>query len=138
MKPALFVSLLLIACEKADPATPITAPAPVAEAAPVYPPAEASWAAVKVAEAGRAEGAAMPPTFRNAAGEIACPVMGMAIKAPADAVSFTDHAGVRYFFCCDSCEKMFLDNPDGYANGAYLKSHNLDPTAACDEEPAKG
>jgi len=87
------------------------------------------WAAVHVAE-GAAQDAVAPPAFRNAAGEIACPVMGLAIAAAADAVSFADHDGVRYYFCCDSCQKLFLDAPGTYANGAYLAEHALDPTAA--------
>lgn len=142
MKPIVFVSLLILACgtPAPTPPAPLAPPTPSAAAAeaPDYPPADAAWAAVKVAEAGRSEGAGMPPTFRNAGGEIACPVMGMAIKTPADAVSFTDYAGVRYYFCCDSCEKLFLDDPDAYANGKYLKDHDLDPSAACEELPAKG
>lgn len=99
-------------------------------------PADA-WAAVKAAE-GAATDAVAPPAFRNAAGQIACPVMGLAIAAAADAVSFADHDGVRYYFCCDSCEKLFLDAPGTYANGKYLAEHALDPTAApsCSDAPA--
>jgi YHS domain-containing protein len=65
--------------------------------------------------------------------------MGMDIATPADAVSFADHAGVRYFFCCDSCEKLFLDNPEEYANGKYMNEHALDRSApaACEEEAGK-
>jgi YHS domain-containing protein len=94
----------------------------------------ASWAEVRLADGGHREGD--PAPWRNEGGAIACPVMGTAIDTPADAVSYTDHGGVRYFFCCDSCEKLFLEDPDAYANGAYVKAHALDPTApaACEEE----
>ncbi len=94
------------------------------------------WASVQVAE-GAAHDAVAPPPFRNAAGQIACPVMGLAIASAADAVSYADHEGVRYYFCCDSCEKLFLEEPATYANGKYLAEHALDPTAApsCSDAP---
>lgn len=90
------------------------------------------WAKVPLAEGAIASAQAateVPPAFRNAAGQIACPVMGMAIDKPDDAVSYVDHAGVRYFMCCDSCEKLFIEDPETYADGRYLKDHDLDPTA---------
>jgi YHS domain-containing protein len=106
-------------------------------AAPDAPAGEA-WAKVPLADGAiSAANAAseVPAAFRNGAGEVACPVMGMAIKSGEDAVSYADHEGTRYYFCCDSCEKLFLDDPKAYANGAYLKSHDLDPTApaACED-----
>ncbi len=144
---ALSILLPLLACGRTEPAAsqaaasqaaasdpaaaPAPAPAPVTP--PSYPSAGPAWAKVPLAEG--AIGAAVassdvPPTFRNGAGKVACPVMGMAIDAPEDAVSYADHEGVRYFFCCDSCEKLFLESPGTYANGKYLADHDLDPTAA--------
>ncbi|MES2641136.1 MAG: YHS domain-containing protein [Myxococcota bacterium] len=121
------------------------APAPTAAAAPAAPLAALgeAWSRVPLAEGAIASAHAagdVPAAFRNGAGQVACPVMGMAIKAPEDAVSYIDHAGTRYFFCCDSCEKLFLTDPATYADGAYLKSHDLDPTApaACDEAKIEG
>ena len=64
--------------------------------------------------------ATVPPAFRNAAGELACPVMGDVIATPADAVSHLDHDGLRYYFCCESCEVAFRDDPEKYARGAFL------------------
>lgn len=153
MRTSILVALLaLTACGRSEPApaaaneapsTPAPAPAPAAEApAPSYPSAGPAWAKVPLANGAVALASAdVPATFRNGAGAVACPVMGMAIAAPEDAVSYADHEGVRYFFCCDSCEKLFLDNPTAYANGAYLAKHGLDPTApaACGDaegEPA--
>jgi YHS domain-containing protein len=106
---------------------------------PAWPSAGPAWAAVPLAEGAVSTARAateVPPTFRNGAGKVACPVMGMAIARPEDAVSYADHDGVRYFFCCDSCEKLFLGAPSTYADGAYLAAHDLDPTAAaaCAEE----
>lgn len=121
----LLLGLYALGCSTAPttPATPTT---------PADP-----WAAVRVAE-GATQDAVAPPAFRNAAGEIACPVMGLAIASAEDAVSYADHAGVRYYFCCDSCEKLFLEEPSTYANGKYLAEHALDPTAApsCSDAPA--
>lgn len=158
MRAAFLVLLALAACDRApEAAKPAGEPPKAAEAAkaapaaPSYPPADAAWKVVPLAEGATPTATAeMPPTFRNAAGAIACPVMGMAIAKPEDAVSYVDHAGVRYFFCCDSCEKLFADEPAKYANGKYLADHRLDPTAApscgdksgdatCgDEDPVEG
>lgn len=91
------------------------------------------WSVVPVAQ-GATSSTPAPAPFRNAIGEIACPVMGVGITTPADAVSYADHQGVRYFMCCDSCEKLFLADPDAYANGRYIEAHDLDPHApkTCD------
>lgn len=114
--------LLFLAC--------VTAPAPAPEPAPAEP---TTWDQVALTEGGVREDGAIP--WKNAAGAIACPVMGTAIDSPKDAVSYTDHKGIRYFFCCDSCEKLFLEDPEAYANGKYVDEHALDPTApaACAE-----
>ena len=92
------------------------------------------WARVPVAE-GSTPATPAPPMFRNAGGEVACPVMGIAMAGPEAATSYIDHAGTRYVFCCDSCEKLFLETPETYANGKYLEAHGLDPSAASCSEP---
>jgi YHS domain-containing protein len=145
------VLTLLPACGSAPAPTTeaptAAAPAPSAASPAAAAPAVAAlgeaWSRVPLAEGAIASAHAagdVPAAFRNGAGQVACPVMGMAIKAPEDAVSYIDHAGTRYFFCCDSCEKLFLTDPATYADGAYLKSHDLDPTApaACDEAKIEG
>ncbi|MFN7144966.1 MAG: YHS domain-containing protein [Myxococcota bacterium] len=144
---AILVSVVLAALagcgspspEAAKPAAPAPATAPADPHAghahadvSTYVAAGPEWLKVPLAEGAVAPAAAsteVPPTFRNGAGKVACPVMGMAIDAPDKAVSYADHDGVRYFFCCDSCEKLFLDDPVAYANGRYLAEHALDPTA---------
>ena len=124
--------LTLLACFSAPAPTEPAPAAPVASApdAPVT-----RWEDVPAAEGALVSTSPVQP-FTNAAGAIACPVMGMAIATPADAVSFADHGGVRHYFCCDSCEKLFLEDPEAYAQGKYLREHNLDPSApaACDEK----
>jgi YHS domain-containing protein len=91
---------------------------------------------VALADGAERDPAALP-AFRNGAGAIACPVMGQVIATAADAVSYADHEGTRYYFCCDSCEKLFLEEPETYADGKYLAEHALDPTAApsCSDAP---
>jgi YHS domain-containing protein len=139
----LLLSAFLVAGCAPPPADPPPAP-PAQAAAPSAPPPAAGVAWDKVAPAEGAEvattSAAQIPAWRNAAGAVACPVMGMGIASPDDAVSFADHDGVRYYFCCDSCEKLFLDNPTAYANGKYVREHSLDPTApkSCDDPPVAG
>jgi YHS domain-containing protein len=129
--------LTLLACFSAPaptdaPAAAAAAPSASAPSAPVT-----RWEDVSPADGALVSTGAVLP-FTNAAGAIACPVMGMAIATPADAVSFADHEGVRHYFCCDSCEKLFLEDPAAYAHGKYLRDHDLDPTApaACDEKRA--
>ena len=146
MRSAVLFSLLtLLACDRAPVvASPEGSSPPAASAepspAPVWPSAGPAWASINPAAGANTEAPAgtVPGTFRNAEGVVACPVMGMAINKPEDAVSYADFEGVRYFFCCDSCEKLFLDNPAEYANGKYMNEHSLDRSApaACEEEKA--
>ncbi|MDP2311331.1 MAG: YHS domain-containing protein [Pseudomonadota bacterium] len=143
----LLASPLLVGCGASEP-TAAAPSAPVAPTPALTPPAGEpalgeAWAKVPLADGAIASANAaseVPAAFRNGAGAVACPVMGMAIDKAEDAVSYADHEHVRYYFCCDSCEKLFLDNPGTYANGAYLKSHDLDPTApaACEDAKIEG
>ena len=59
--------------------------------------------------------------FTNDAGDPACPVMGDTVD-PAKAVASTTYEGVTYYFCCDSCEKKFADDPAHYAHGHFLRT----------------
>lgn len=62
----------------------------------------------------------------------------MAMAKPEDATSFADHAGTRYFRCCDSRAKHVLTDPEAHADSRYLNEHGLDPTApaTCGEPEA--
>jgi YHS domain-containing protein len=128
------IDIVLVAIVAGCGAAP---PAPVAPAGVVTArPMGADLAyleGVALAEVGAKEAGSVK-VFRNAAGQPACPVMGNAIVKADEAISFTDHQGTRYFFCCDSCEKRFLEDPAAYADGKYLADHGLDPTAECDEK----
>jgi YHS domain-containing protein len=83
----------------------------------------------------RVEGA--PPPFVNDDGQVACAVMGDVVAAPSKAAGFRDHAGRRYWFCCDSCAHLFDDAPERYADGSYLreigKAHGNAEPPACEE-----
>jgi YHS domain-containing protein len=53
--------------------------------------------------------------YRNAAGQLICPVMDVPIESEEKAFSFADYKGKRYYFCCDGCPKVFENNKDTYA-----------------------
>lgn len=59
--------------------------------------------------------------FTNDAGEPACPVMGDTV-VPERAVASTVYDGMTYYFCCDSCEKKFAEDPAHYAHGHFLRT----------------
>jgi YHS domain-containing protein len=67
-----------------------------------------------------AESAVAATDFRNAEGQLICPVMGDVIPSKAEAVGSTEYEGKTYWFCCDSCQYMFADAPDKYADGVYV------------------
>ncbi len=111
---ALLVALLA-ACGSGPAASSVVAPAAVADAN-------------------------VPPAFRNDEGKLACPVMGDTIDAPEASAGHTDHNGVRYYFCCNSCEVMFADDPEKYVDGRYLReigkmSGGTSEAAACEPTP---
>lgn len=58
--------------------------------------------------------------FTNAEGQLICPVMGDVIASKAQAVGSAEYDGKTYWFCCDSCQHMFADAPDKYADGIYV------------------
>ena len=59
------------------------------------------------------EGGAMP----REANQVRDPVCSMTID-PADAVGFEEYQGQRYYFCADSCQKAFQQEPERYAKQA--------------------
>ncbi len=63
---------------------------------------------------------ATTPDFTDEEGQLLCPIMGEVIPSKEQAVSHLEHQGMNYWFCCDSCEKMFADDPDRYADGTFL------------------
>ncbi len=64
--------------------------------------------------------AAVPAGFRNGDGHLACPVMGDTVASAETAAGHVDYQGVRYYFCCNSCEVLFNAEPEKYAQGRYL------------------
>ena len=59
-------------------------------------------------------------SFTNAEGQLVCPVMGDVIDSREAAVGHTEHDGTVYYFCCDSCQHMFADDPERYVNGRFI------------------
>lgn len=58
---------------------------------------------------------ATPVAYRNANGDLLCPVMNTTVKSEADAVGFEDFEGTRYYFCCGACPDKFKADPAKYA-----------------------
>lgn len=52
-----------------------------------------------------------PAAYRNAEGQLVCPVMNIPIESEEKAVGFQDYEGVRYYFCCGDCPKAFKKDP---------------------------
>jgi YHS domain-containing protein len=70
------------------------------------------------------------PEFKDANGKLACPVMGDVVESPADATSYADYEGVRYYFCCSSCAEKFAQNPAAFADGKYLRQEGIWPASS--------
>lgn len=83
------------------------------------PRSEATAAPAATATAATADPSGLP-AFVNDKGELACPVMGDTIASPDRAAGHTDFDGKRYYFCCNSCEHLFAENPEAYADGRHL------------------
>lgn len=64
---------------------------------------------------GMGDSTAEPVAFTNDKGQIICPVMGSVIESKDKAVSYQDHEGMRYYFCCDGCPDQFKNDPEKYA-----------------------
>lgn len=100
------VLLLLLACSPAPTDGSAAPPAPVAVAADA------------------------PPAFVDDQGRLACPVMGDPIASPDRAAGHLDHDGRRYYFCCNSCEVLFREDPERYADGRHLREQGTFPGGA--------
>ena len=112
----MFVSLVLVAllaaCGSSAGPSSVVAPAAVADAN-------------------------VPAGFRNDEGKLACPVMGDVVASPEASAGHLDHGGVRYYFCCNSCQVLFEDDPEKYAEGRSLReigkmAGGTSDAAACD------
>lgn len=57
---------------------------------------------------------ATPVAFRDAEGQLKCPVMGTQIASEKEASGFSDHDGKRYYFCCGDCKPKFDTDPHQY------------------------
>jgi YHS domain-containing protein len=91
--------LLLAGCAKQDQAT--------AE------PASASTTSASDKKVAAPDGS--PVAYRNAQGQLLCPVMNAPVKSEEDAVGFQDYEGTRYYFCCGACPDKFKADPAKYA-----------------------
>lgn len=58
--------------------------------------------------------------FRNAEGQLVCPVMGDVIADVEHAQGSAELDGKTYYFCCDSCSRTFAADPVRYKDGAFL------------------
>jgi YHS domain-containing protein len=77
--------------------------------------------------------ASVLPEFKDQNGRLACPVMGDIVDSPAEATSHADYQGVRYYFCCDSCEKRFAADPEAFADGRFLRQEGIWPGGTSDQ-----
>ena len=65
--------------------------------------------------------ATVPPAFVNDEGKLACPVMGDVVVSPERSAGHVDYQGKRYYFCCNSCDQLFNEDPEKYADGRHLR-----------------
>jgi YHS domain-containing protein len=52
--------------------------------------------------------------FRNAKGELVCPVQGDVIPDAEKSAGFQDYKDMRYYFCCAGCPEAFAADPEKY------------------------
>ena len=126
---------LLFACTtEAPPATTaetsVAAAAPTAMVAPDATPADEGIACDHDLGSEHIVAATVLPEFKDANGKLACPVMGDVVESPADATSYADYEGVRYYFCCSSCAEQFAQNPAAFAGGQYLRQEGIWPASS--------
>ncbi len=94
------------------------------------------------ASVARAEAPAnLPPAFVNDEGKLACPVMGDVVASPDRSAGHVDYEGKRYYFCCNSCDQLFNEDPEKYADGRHLQAvgkmrGGTSAAPACEPEPA--
>jgi YHS domain-containing protein len=68
---------------------------------------------------------------------LVCPVMKNPIASHAAASGYSDHGGVRYYFCCAGCEKPFEQDPSRYVAAVAGSIRSLSP-AQSGKEPQVG
>jgi YHS domain-containing protein len=125
------VSVLAWACSNpaAEPAQPVPAPAIAAtsiEAAAVPAVPDAGHEACAHEHgAEHVVAATVLPAFKDAQGRLACPVMGDVVASPEESSGYVDYEGVRYYFCCSSCQTQFESAPEAFANGAFLRQEGI-------------
>lgn len=56
-----------------------------------------------------------PKPFKNAKGQLLCPVMKTTVASAKAAAGFSDYKGTRYYFCCGGCKPQFDKNPAQFA-----------------------
>ena len=112
---------LFLACTTATP----TPPPETAMVAPDAAPAEEGIACDHEHGAEHIVAATVLPEFKDANGRLACPVMGDVVESAADATSYADYEGVRYYFCCSSCAEQFAQNPAAFADGKFLRQEGI-------------
>jgi P-type Cu+ transporter len=56
-------------------------------------------------------------TMQDAGNKVKDPVCSMTID-PTDAVGYEDYQGQRYYFCAETCQKAFQQDPERYAKQA--------------------
>ncbi len=86
---------------------------------------------------------AAPPAFVNDEGKLACPVMGDVVASPDRSAGHVDYKGKRYYFCCNSCDQLFNEDPEKYADGRHLQEigkmrGGTSDAPACELPPAEG
>jgi YHS domain-containing protein len=84
-----------------------------------------------------------PPAFVNDEGRLACPVMGDVVASPDRSAGHVDYKGKRYYFCCNSCDQLFNEDPEKYADGRHLQEigkmrGGTSDAPACELPPAEG
>jgi YHS domain-containing protein len=64
---------------------------------------------------------APPDAWKDARGEVQCPVCGTEVSSAAATCGHESFDGKTYFFCCAECEHAFHDAPAKFADGRALK-----------------
>ena len=80
---------------------------------------------------------ATAPAFKNAKGQLACPVTGELIASPEAAFSHQVYNGTDYYFCCKGCADEFASDPGKFEGGKAMAAAMLDGDEAhahCDDE----
>jgi Cu+-exporting ATPase len=77
------------------------------------------------------------PVISSVSGDSAIdPVCGMTV-AKSSAQHTFDHNGVRYYFCCRSCQEKFASNPSAFLSAAPSHAHRGHTSASSSPLPAE-